>query len=392
MGSFLHFKTAGRGERQPKKIDASLNDKLNTVEWGEYKIDDLFDSESGDIDIQKKHINGKGEWVITAGVQNYGVLGKSNIKAKTFKRNSFTIDMFGNVFYRQFDYKMVTHARVFSLNYKNIITPKQGLFIANCLFFLNKLYGYENMCSWVKICNLKIKLPIKHGQIDYDFMESFIAELEARRIAELEARRIAELETYLLTTGLKDYNLTADEIKALENFDLYNFQDYTFDEIFDNIHQGRRLKKEDQLPGNIPFVMAGVTNTGVVGNISNPVAMFPKNSITIDIFGNTFYRNYDFGAGDDTGVYWSEGKDYTQKTMLYFAAAMGKSLRNKFSYGKKLRSSQSLKFKMKLPTVNGKIDFESMETFISAIQKLVIKDVVIYADKKIEETKKVVEK
>ena len=70
--------------------------------------------------------------------------------------------------------------------------------------------------------------------------------------------------------------------------------------------QGRRLKKDDQLPGNIPFVMAGTTNTGVVNYISNPVSKFPKNSITIDIFGNVFYRDYDFGAGDDTGVYWND--------------------------------------------------------------------------------------
>lgn len=49
--------------------------------------------------------------------------------------------------------------------------------------------------------------------------------------------------------------------------------------------------------------MAGRTNTGVANYISNPIVMFPKNSIKIDIFGNTFYREYEFSAGDDTGVY-----------------------------------------------------------------------------------------
>lgn len=64
--------------------------------------------------------------------------------------------------------------------------------------------------------------------------------------------------------------------------------EYEFCKIFNQIKQGRRLKKSDQLPGNIPFVMAGVTNTGVINYISNPVASFPANSITVDIFGNTF--------------------------------------------------------------------------------------------------------
>ena len=48
--------------------------------------------------------------------------------------------------------------------------------------------------------------------------------------------------------------------------------------------------------------------------------------------------------------------------------------------------------KIKLPVKGGKIDFDFMESFISAIQKLVIKDVVLYKDKKIESIKKIVNK
>ena len=68
--------------------------------------------------------------------------------------------------------------------------------------------------------------------------------------------------------------------------------EYKFKSIFNRIEQGRRLKKDDQILGNIPFVMAGTTNTGVVNYISNPVASFPENSITVDIFGNVFYRHF----------------------------------------------------------------------------------------------------
>jgi len=50
------------------------------------------------------------------------------------------------------------------------------------------------------------------------------------------------------------------------------------------------------------------------------------------------------------------------------------------------------KTEIQLPIKENFPDFELMETFISAIQKLVIKDVVLYADRKIEATKKVVEK
>jgi len=111
---------------------------LDSVEWGEFKLGDLFEGTNGDFDIQKNHINGLGSYVITAGLTESGILGKTDIYAKVFDKKTITIDMFGNAFFRQFKYKMVTHARVFSLKPKFKITEKQGLFLANSFHFLNK--------------------------------------------------------------------------------------------------------------------------------------------------------------------------------------------------------------------------------------------------------------
>lgn len=169
----------------------------------------MFESQNGDFDIKKEHINGNGEYVITAGLSNNGILGKTDIKAKIFEPKTITIDMFGCAFYRQFQYKMVTHARVFSLKPSFEITDKQGIFLSCSLNFLRYLFGYENMCSWEKIKNHKIKLPItQNGEIDFDFMESFISEIEESRVCELEA--------YLKVTGLTDTTLTQAEQKAIE--------------------------------------------------------------------------------------------------------------------------------------------------------------------------------
>ena len=283
------------------------------------------------------------------------------------------------------------------------IIPKFDLTESSILFFSTILNQQKKVLLSVLVRNvdetfnnLKVQLPLKEKSldfsnpcdniknIDFDFMESFIRELEEERIRELNA--------YLLATGLKDYALSAEEEKALEAFKTVQWGEFEFKQIFNNIKQGRRLKKEDQKEGTIPFVMSGTTNTGVVGYISNPVASFPSNSITVDIFGNTFYRNFDFGAGDDTGVYWNDKENYSKDEMLFFTAAMGKSLFGKFDYGNKLRSSQSFDIKMQLPTKNNKPDYATMETFIKAVEKLVIKDVVLYADSKIKATKNVVKK
>ena len=159
-------------------------------------MQELFESSNGDFDIQKTHINDLGDYVITAGLSNNGILGKTDIKAKIFNANTITIDMFGNAFYRQFRYKMVTHARVFSLKSILSITQKQGIFLSSAMHFLKYNFGYENMCSWAKIKQEKISLPIKKDrEIDFAFMEDFISQLEACRLSQLEA--------YLLVTGLK---------------------------------------------------------------------------------------------------------------------------------------------------------------------------------------------
>ncbi|CAM3214838.1 restriction endonuclease subunit S [Streptobacillus felis] len=183
---------------------------LKNVQWGEYKIGDLFESENGDFDIQKKHINNKGTYVITSGVTNNGILGKTDVKSKIFNENTITIDMFGNSFFRKFKYKLVTHARVFSIKPKFKIDFKVGLFISNSFNYLTLKFGYENMCSFEKIKDEKIKLPIKNNQIDFEFMEKYIDELEALHIKKLEA--------YLVATGLKDYHLTKYDEEILDKF------------------------------------------------------------------------------------------------------------------------------------------------------------------------------
>lgn len=334
-----------------------------------------------------------GEYVLpalTAGIQNQGLNNYVPREKATVLKNVISISAnganTGATFYQSKEFTVLQDAYAIKwILTDSVLTDNQYLFLTGCVS--KAIYGnYEwtNKAGWEKIKDNKIFLPMKCGQIDFEFMESFVAELEARRVAELEA--------YLLATGLKDYVLTEEEEKLIKEYSEGKIvlSQYLFKDIFNNIKQGRRLKKDDQKKGNIPFVMSGITNTGVVGYISNPIAIFPKNSITIDIFGNSFYRNYEFGAGDDTGVYWNDKVNYTKEEMLFFAASMGKALFGKFSYGKKLRSSQSYNLKMFVIEKDGKPDYYAIKTLISAIQKLVIKDVVLYADSKIEATKNIV--
>ena len=262
------------------------------------------------------------------------------------------------------------------------LSRNQKIFIGTLINKLN-YGGYSGYPRKETLKNDVIELPKRNNQIDFEFMDTFIAELEAERIAELSA--------YLKVSGLDNYELSVEELKALRDYDSIDFEEFEYQEVFDKIVQGRRLKKDDQIPGDIPFVMSGVTNTGIVNFISNPVASFPRNSITLDIFGNAFYRPYAYGAGDDTGVYWNEENEYSKEVMLYITSSMSRSVAGKYDYGNKLRSSKSKNIKMKLPAVSkGVLDTDYMRIFTNAVMKLAIKDVVQYTNERIETTKEVV--
>lgn len=372
-------------------MNAPLSKKLNEVKWGEFKITDIFDVKNTHNILSNEIVENSGNVpYLCASAEKNGVstyisynddlIDKGNcifIGGKTFVVTYQENDFFSND----------SHNLALYLKFSEKRKKDIQIFIASCITrSVGYKYSWGNSISHKKIQNDYVSLPITpENKIDFDFMEAFIRELEEERIRELAA--------YLKVSGFDNYKLSKCESFALAHFNELKWKEFSYSEIFNHIKQGRRLKKGDQKPGKIPFVMAGTTNTGIVGYISNPIATFPKNSITIDIFGNTFYRNYDFGAGDDTGVYWNDDKNYSSEQMLYFSSCMEKSIRGKFSFGKKLRSSQSFNFRIFLPVnSDDSTDYAFMETFISAVQKLVIKDVVLYADKKIAATKQAVHK
>ncbi|MCK9471691.1 MAG: restriction endonuclease subunit S [Bacilli bacterium] len=372
------------------KVDALLNKKLEEVEWGNYRLDELFESSNGDFDIQRSHINGVGDYVITAGLTDNGIMGKTDVRAKIHDENTITVDMFGFAFYRQFKYKLVTHARVFSLKPNFKITENQGLFLTNSLFFLNKKFGYENMCSWTKIRKEKIQLPIKNGEIDFEFMESFITELEINHIAELDA--------YLLAAGLKDYTLTTEEQQILEDFEqgIIEFNEFKIGELFEINSYKKRFDANKVIISEVgkPYVVRTSLNNGIRGYIEED-ERFLNEGNTISFGQDTatmFYQEKPYFTGDKIKIVKSKDNRFGKRNALFFVTAMSKSF-SSFKWGSSSFSVNTIENQLvKIPTKNKQPDYKTMETFISAIQKLIIKEVVLYTGRKISTTKDIVNK
>ena len=74
------------------------------------------------------------------------------------------------------------------------------------------------------------------------------------------------------------------------------WREYSLEALFGRSTRGRRLKSADRIAGNLPFVTAGETDTGISDWIGNKVHIFSKNTITIDMFGSAKYRGYEYGG------------------------------------------------------------------------------------------------
>ena len=236
-------------------------------------------------------------------------------------------------------------------------------------------------------------LPVTDdGAIDFDFMESFIAELEAERVAELEAERVAERSAYLTVSGLDNYELSSDEENALKNYQSLKWDTYNLEKLFGKSTRGKRLKGDDRIAGTLPFVTAGEASEGISAYISNEVEVFEKNTTTIDMFGSAKYRNYKYGADDHVAVVHTEA--VPMKAAIFVTSACHKAAHTgKFDYGHNFYAKDADALYISLPVNEaGNPDYGKMAIIISAIHKLVIKDVVSFTDRKIAGTKEVIAK
>ena len=370
-------------------MNASLNEKLGTVKWGEFKYKEVFNRiEQGRRLKKDDQIDGTIPFVMS-GTTNAGVVNYISNPVASFPKNAITIDIFGNTFYRNYAFGAGDDTGVY-WNDATAYSSNAMLFFAVAMQkSMMGRFSYGKKLRSSQSEDFTMHLPVTDdGAIDFDFMESFIAELEAERVAELEAERVAELSAYLTVSGLDNYELSNDEEDALKNFQSLKWDTYNLEKLFGKSTRGKRLKGDDRIAGTLPFVTAGEASEGISAYISNEVEVFEKNTTTIDMFGSAKYRNYKYGADDHVAVVHTEA--VPMKAAIFVTSACHKAAHTgKFDYGHNFYAKDADALDIQLPTKDGKPDYDTMTALISAVQKLVIKDVVLYADRKIEGTRQI---
>jgi Type I restriction modification DNA specificity domain len=268
------------------------------------------------------------------------------------------------------------------------------LFLAACVNkSLGHKYSWGDSISNRKIQKDKVSLPIKNGKIDFEFMESFMSEVEQERIADLEA--------YLLATGLKDYTLTVEEEQTLEKFEKgkVKFEEFEIQTLFEvSPSKAYAMNDGDILieNGKTPYVSNQSQNNGYIG-WSNFTPLNPSNVVTLSDTWQSertiFYQPTEFIGKSHLQVIKAYNTQFQKFELFFVISSFRKAiLEMNYDYGTKFNRGKIKTTKIQLPTNNKQIDYALMRTFILAIQKLVIKDVVLYADRKLDATKTVVNK
>lgn len=276
------------------------------------------------------------------------------------------------------------------------IIPKFETTANNAKFFSVMLNKLKPVLLQVLVRNVDdtfknqlLNLPTQNNQIDFDFMESFIADIEAESLA--------ELSVYLKVSGLDNCELSDEELKAFHDYDSIEWREFKLGELFDVQTYKKRFdaNKIDLLSnGGHPYVVRKSSDNGIKGYIQE-CTDYLNDGNTISFGQDTatsFYQEKPYFTGDKIKILKPKFKDFRKENALLFVTAITRSF-SKFSWGNSSYSIQIIKNqKLCLPIKNDKIDFDFIETFIKAISKLIIQDVVKYTNERINVAKTVVAK
>lgn len=360
--------------------------QLNEVEWGEFYIGDIFDiNPTKYYRLQNEQIiskDGNVPLISNSSTEN-GVMGFSNLKPLN-KGNTLTCSdtTLGadTMFYQQNDFIGYSHIQHLVPKIKKFNKAIANVIITSSRISTSKQYDYGNKFNRAAMNKTKIQLPSKNGKIDFDFIENFMSTLETERFK--------KLDEYLVASGLKDYALTVEEKNILENLKngLLEWSEFKIENLFE-IATGRDVIIGKVIKGDIPLISHQHTNNGItekIKQLDNRRLFNYKDTLPLadrGVFLATT-QNENFHIGTRVKALKFKDGEKNVKSRLFFVASINK-LQVLFTEYSSNATDNLPNLKIQILTNKSKPNYELMETLISAIQKLVMKDVIVYVNNKI---------
>lgn len=161
---------------------------LKDVEWGEFKVKDLFDVKSVKGKSIGNYNKGSIPYVTTSAVNN-GVADFIDTSADASLKNCLSVDPIGGkVFYHEYEFVGRGGAgSAINLLYSDRLNREIGKFICSAMekTSLGKA-SYAVALNGDRLRNAKLLLPIdKNGNPNWAYMENFIKNIEQKKIKEI---------------------------------------------------------------------------------------------------------------------------------------------------------------------------------------------------------------
>lgn len=338
--------------------------KLTDVEWGEFKVGDIFEIFTGSlIDNPKSGTIPR----ITATDVNNGVAmftSRYEEKARYFS-NFISVSFLGSVFY---------HKDTVSLDMKiHGIKPcgyelksESALFLIPLIKNFSFKYSYGYQLSTRILVNQKLMLPINsQGQPNWQFMEDYIKQEQKQ-----QAQKIIDYYEHKLV------ELAADVV----GLDKVKWKTFRFTEVFQEIQRGKRLTKANQTNGPKPYISSTSENNGVDAFIGNETGVRKfEDVLTLansGSVGSTFYQQFEFVASDHVTALKSENAD---KYAYLFLSTVVKRLEEKYSFNREINDTRIKREKIILPAdKQGNPNFQYMSDFVKKLELDKVQEVLEY--------------
>ncbi|GAA9026849.1 restriction endonuclease subunit S [Helicobacter pylori] len=397
-----------------------ISSQLNAIKWGEFKLGDLFEKiiikplpyQTAQLPKEKTPTHELP--ALTAGILNQGLNNFVPKENATILKNVISISAnganTGATFYQPHEFCVLQDAYAIKFIGDKKLNDKEYLFFVCAIskvIYNNSKYEWTNKAGWNKVKNELISLPLKPTasaqtlkDIDFNFMEKFIAELEA----------------YLKATGLSNTTLSHDEENALNLFNGKNsgggggntpcgltWQSFKLGDLFE-IEKTLSFNKDALTQGqDYDYITRTSQNQGVLQTTGfvnaenlNPPFTWSLGLLQMDFF----YRKKSWYAGQFMRKITpkTEIKNKINSRIAHYFTTLLNALKHPLlsvlvrDIDKTFREQKiqlPLKPTASAQTIDG-IDFNFMSTFINALMKQTIQGVVQYSSAKIQATKEAI--
>jgi hypothetical protein len=342
--------------------------KLTDVEWGEFKVKDIFEvTNSKPYHKNNLKITKKGIPYITRTSFNNGLEEiVENINVHKNPKNTISLGAENaDFFYQSVEY--ITGNKMYIIQNDNI-SKNVGIFLVQS--FRNSIkdcgFGYGKGLTGTRFKERIVMLPMdSQGQPNWQFMEDYIKQeqkQQVQKIIDYYERKLVEL---------------AGDVVGLDKVEWKTFR---FTEVFQEIQRGKRLTKANQTDGPTPYISSTSENNGVDAFIGNETGIRKfEDVLTLansGSVGSTFYQQFEFVASDHVTALKSDNAD---KYAYLFLSTVVKRLEEKYSFNREINDTRIKREKLILPAdKEGNPNFQYMSDFVKKLEFDKVQEVLEY--------------